>query len=1309
MAANEYFPFYYYDTASVATNIEEKHTVLSLGGSLVIFLNGMPKAADQVGNAGGGAGAGNVINTTTTTTLVEGTNFVVDYTEGSGRIVFSSGAVAGNEIKVEDASYTVIGSVVWSKHPTNKRNVALAGASASTQGRSVSIDDLFAAFIAEHSAGGVSNLGYHNQINIPSYAGNPVINSSAALRASGATIDSGLTVTAGGATISAGGLSVTGGETIATGGLTIQNKNTTSHDCIQITSAALATSTDGIDINIQATSGTSTIRGLVVTNAVGFGADGKGVDLVSVSSSTTAYGIHIQAVASSSATHGAYGLYIDSIDQTGGGEARGIHIEGIDAQSSSYASGIYVYNIDATAGTGYGNAQAGIGVFIKDIDNTGGHAAGMVIDDVFSNNSGDSTGIKIRAINTNSAATHTSYGLHIDMAAAALETLVWGIYLQPSANDNVSNRLEDWVGIGTDPTLYTTLDILSDRTEAVPAVKVERTAASGTNDIEGILVEPVSHGGTAGDVYGLKIKDLDITNGGSTGDLIGAYINDLVSVGSGDMQGVQIYGLDGTGGSGDTYGFHGSNIWSGTGGVTGLNLTTVQKLSTGADDVYGINMQTLSITNGSATGDVYGMYMGGLTNAGSGDTYGIYIDNNPDYGLYIDGADSYGIYINNMTGACGVWIQPIANATWAIGVEVAGVQSGSSSDAHGIKLDNIDASSTGNAYGLRINNIDAALGVAYGIYVNDIDTGSLSSHVYGLYINDLDTASGTGTGNVYGIYVNDIDAVSSGGNAYGIYINSIKEFSGASYGIYINNVDTYSIYVESTSATSWFKTTVFIGTSTTYNTTLLNVTSNDDNANECIYSDRSGSTASELRSVYIYQVHNTGTGIATGIFVEDVDSDSSYAYGIKIEDVDAASGSVLGNNEGAHGLLIKTVDNSSGAATGTIINDIQGSATTYGIYINQVDGGGVAGGLFIGDVDASSSNGFGVVVQDIDSTSGETYGLYVSDLDTSTAAKHAYGVYVSTLDTAGAGADIFGFYASDLDAAGSAYGVYVSDVDASGGTAYGFYSNVTAAGGYNYYVTATGVAGLVYGYAVNALDSTNNNAYGFYANNLDAAGGGKHAYGVYINTVDTAGAGGDAYGFYANDIDGAGSAYGLYLSDVTASGGTAYFIYCEQSAASKFEVRTNGDVNIAGDCTITGALSKGSGTFKITHPQDKNKWLLHSFSETPEYNVFYRGEAQLENGECIIELPGYFEALTAKEDRSITLTCKNGFSPLYYTDVENGKFKVYLDEDAGFGKANQKFSWRVDARRNDDFIRNEAPYTDKDGKLTVETEKEEKK
>ncbi len=130
----------------------------------------------------------------------------------------------------------------------------------------------------------------------------------------------------------------------------------------------------------------------------------------------------------------------------------------------------------------------------------------------------------------------------------------------------------------------------------------------------------------------------------------------------------------------------------------------------------------------------------------------------------------------------------------------------------------------------------------------------------------------------------------------------------------------------------------------------------------------------------------------------------------------------------------------------------------------------------------------------------------------------------------------------------------------------------------------------------------------------------------------------------------------------------------------------DGDVRIYGDL-IGGKSSNSQINMTIDHPVDQeNKILNHSSLCSPEMTTVYKGRATLQNGETIIQLPDYFDALNHPENREINLTCINGWSPLFLEGkIANNQFVVKTTE---IGNPNQEFSWIVYAVRNDKYAQN---------------------
>jgi hypothetical protein len=116
-----------------------------------------------------------------------------------------------------------------------------------------------------------------------------------------------------------------------------------------------------------------------------------------------------------------------------------------------------------------------------------------------------------------------------------------------------------------------------------------------------------------------------------------------------------------------------------------------------------------------------------------------------------------------------------------------------------------------------------------------------------------------------------------------------------------------------------------------------------------------------------------------------------------------------------------------------------------------------------------------------------------------------------------------------------------------------------------------------------------------------------------------------------------------------------------------------------GNVTVTGTLTKGAGAFKIDHPLDpRNRYLYHSFVESPDMKNIYDGVAMLDaRGEAWIVLPEWFEALN--RDFRYQLTAIGAPGPRLHVarKVHSSRFKI-----AG-GEPGMEVSWQLTGIRQD--------------------------
>jgi hypothetical protein len=123
------------------------------------------------------------------------------------------------------------------------------------------------------------------------------------------------------------------------------------------------------------------------------------------------------------------------------------------------------------------------------------------------------------------------------------------------------------------------------------------------------------------------------------------------------------------------------------------------------------------------------------------------------------------------------------------------------------------------------------------------------------------------------------------------------------------------------------------------------------------------------------------------------------------------------------------------------------------------------------------------------------------------------------------------------------------------------------------------------------------------------------------------------------------------------------------------------NVTIGGTLTVTGTVSKGGGSFKIDHPLDPaNKYLYHSFVESPDMMDIYNGVATLDaHGTLWVTLPDYFQALNREFRYQLTSIGRPQPSIYIAEEISGNRFKI-----AG-GKPGGKVSWQVTGIRQDAF------------------------
>lgn len=157
---------------------------------------------------------------------------------------------------------------------------------------------------------------------------------------------------------------------------------------------------------------------------------------------------------------------------------------------------------------------------------------------------------------------------------------------------------------------------------------------------------------------------------------------------------------------------------------------------------------------------------------------------------------------------------------------------------------------------------------------------------------------------------------------------------------------------------------------------------------------------------------------------------------------------------------------------------------------------------------------------------------------------------------------------------------------------------------------------------------------------------------------------------------------GLYNGGATSFNGVG--VHGRAIAAAGFGIGVLGEGNSFGVFAQGNLGATGAKTFLIDHPLDpENRYLRHYSMESPEVLNVYRGNVVLDaNGEGVVTLPGYFDAININV--TYQLTAIGAAAPELHVKTEvdaAGQFTV-----AG-GRGGMKVSWVVYGERNDPIMR----------------------
>jgi len=186
--------------------------------------------------------------------------------------------------------------------------------------------------------------------------------------------------------------------------------------------------------------------------------------------------------------------------------------------------------------------------------------------------------------------------------------------------------------------------------------------------------------------------------------------------------------------------------------------------------------------------------------------------------------------------------------------------------------------------------------------------------------------------------------------------------------------------------------------------------------------------------------------------------------------------------------------------------------------------------------------------------------------------------------------------------------------------------------------------------------------------------------------------------FYHNDASGAGvnaDIKGICTSSIGA--GALTFGTGTTSTTERMRINSSG-------VTITGSLSKSSGSFRIDHPLPKKTdthHLVHSFVEAPQADNIYRGKVDLVNGTATVNIDtvaGMSEGTFILLNREIQCFTSNETG---WTAVKGSVSENILTITAQDETCTDTISWLVIGERQDEHMY-DTEWTDENGKVIVE-------
>ena len=179
---------------------------------------------------------------------------------------------------------------------------------------------------------------------------------------------------------------------------------------------------------------------------------------------------------------------------------------------------------------------------------------------------------------------------------------------------------------------------------------------------------------------------------------------------------------------------------------------------------------------------------------------------------------------------------------------------------------------------------------------------------------------------------------------------------------------------------------------------------------------------------------------------------------------------------------------------------------------------------------------------------------------------------------------------------------------------------------------------------------------------------------------------------------------GAITFERTASASRGALHFKTKGSTGALDLDTRMSIASDGAVSVVGALSKGSGSFKIDHPLESKKdthHLVHSFVEAPQADNIYRGKVNLSKGAATInidEVAGMTDGTFVALNTDVQCFTSNESD---WDAVKGSVSSNILTITCQNENSTATISWLVVGERQDKHMI-ETNWTDDNGKVIVE-------